>query len=44
MKKFGHKLIGILKKAKESTIYFFKNNILFTTFIITSLINGCLIK
>lgn len=44
MKKFGHKLIGVLKKAKDNTIYFFKNNVLFTTFIITSLINGCLIR
>ena len=44
MKKFGHKLIGVFKKAKDNTIYFFKNNVLFTTFIITSLINGCLIR
>ncbi len=44
MKKFGHKFVGVLKKSKDNTIYFFKNNILFTTFIITSLINGCLIR
>ena len=44
MKKFGHKLIGVLKKTKDNIIYFFHNNILFTTFIATSLINGCLIR
>ncbi len=44
MKKFGRKLIGILHSSKKNAIYFFKNNILFTTFIITSLINGCLIR
>ena len=44
MKKFGHRLINILEKSKDKVIYFFKNNVLFTTFIITSLINGCLIR
>ena len=44
MKKFGQKLIGVLEKTKDNIMYFFKNNILFTTFIITSLINGCLIR
>lgn len=44
MKNFGHKLIDVLNKSKENVIYFFKNNVLFTTFIITSLINGCLIR
>ena len=44
MKKFGHKLIGVLSKTQKNIIYFFKNNILFTVFIITSLINGCLIR
>ena len=28
MKKFGHKLVGILEKSKDNVIYFFKNNIL----------------
>jgi phosphoglycerol transferase MdoB-like AlkP superfamily enzyme len=44
MKNFSQKLLDILKKAQKQTIYFFKNNILFTTFIISSLINGCLIR
>lgn len=44
MQKFGEKLIDVLKKSKDSVIYFFKNNVLFATFIITSLINGCLIR
>lgn len=44
MKKFGHRLINILEMSKDKVIYFFKNNVLFTTFIITSLINGCLIR
>ena len=44
MKKFGHRLLNILKKSKDKVIYFFQNNVLFTTFIITSLINGCLIR
>ena len=44
MKKFSHRLMNILKKSKDKVIYFFKNNVLFTTFIITSLINGCLIR
>ena len=34
----------ILKKSKDNVIYFFQNNALFATFIITSLINGCLIR
>ena len=44
MKKFIEKLIDILKKSKDNVIYFFKNNALFATFIITSLINGCMIR
>ena len=44
MKKFSHRLMNIIKKSKDKVIYFFKNNVLFTTFIITSLINGCLIR
>ena len=44
MKKFAKKLLTVLDKSKNNAIYFFKNNILFTTFIITSLINGCLIR
>ena len=44
MKNFLGKLIDILKKSKDNVIYFFKNNTLFATFIITSLINGCMIR
>lgn len=44
MEDFKRKLIDILNKSKDSVIYFFKNNILFTTFIITNLINGSLIR
>ena len=44
MKDFLGKLIDVLKKSKKSVIYFLKNNVLFSTFIITSLINGCLIR
>lgn len=44
MKNFGHRLISILKKSKDKVIYFFQNNVLFTTFVVTSLINGCLIR
>ena len=44
MKKFIKKLLAVLEKSKNNAIYFFKNNVLFTTFIITSLINGCLIR
>ena len=44
MKKFSQNLVEVLYKTKETIIYFFKNNVLFTTFIITSLINGCMIR
>ncbi len=44
MKNFGQKLLEVLEKAKDNTIYFFKNNILFTTFIVTSLINASLLR
>ena len=44
MKHFLKKLVDILKKTKDNVIYFFKNNILFTVFIITSLINGCIVR
>ena len=44
MQNFIEKLGDILKKSKKSVIYFFKNNVLFSVFIITSLINGCLVR
>ena len=44
MKKFLEKLIDVIKKSKNNVIYFFKNNVLFSVFIITSLINSSLIR
>ncbi|MDD6323421.1 MAG: LTA synthase family protein [Bacilli bacterium] len=44
MNDFSQKLVEILYKTKENFINFFKNNVLFTTFIIISLINGCIIR
>lgn len=44
MKSFGQRLIDIICKTKDTIIYFFKHNVLFATFILTSLINGCLIR
>ncbi len=44
MKNFFKKLIDILHKTKSNVIYFFKHNVLFAAFIITSLINGCMIR
>lgn len=44
MKNFGKKLNKSFTKIKKNIIYFFKNNILFATFVISSLINGILLR
>ena len=44
MKKYGQRFIDLLVKTKSKTIYFFKHNVLFVTFIITSLINGFFLR
>ena len=44
MKNFGKKLIDLSIKTKKKVIYFCKHNILFLTFVISSVINGCLLR
>ena len=44
MKNFGHRLFELLVKVKNEIVYFFKNNILFAAFVISSLINGILLR
>ena len=44
MKNFGKKIKKSFTKIKRSIIYFFKNNVLFATFVISSLINGTLLR
>ena len=44
MKKYFQRFIALMIKTKDKTIHFFKHNILFTTFIITSLLNGIFLR
>lgn len=44
MEGFRKKVNKIFKKIKKEVLYFFKNNILFFTFVISSLINGILLR
>lgn len=44
MKNFGHKLVSLLVKFYKKIVYFFKNNVLFSAFVISSLINGILLR
>ena len=44
MKNFGQKLVDLLIKTKKKIFYFFKNNVLFSAFVISSLINGLLLR
>ena len=44
MKKYADRISYLLSVIKKETVYFFKHNVLFVTFIITSLINGCLLR
>lgn len=44
MEKFLKNFKDLLLKSKDKAIYFFKHNILFLVFVITSLINGFLLR
>ena len=44
MKNFGYKLLNILKKTKVCSINFLKNNVIFVIFVLSSVINGCLLR
>ena len=44
MKKYNQRFIDLVRKTKNKIIYFFKHNVLFVTFVITSLINGYLLR
>ena len=44
MKNFGNKFVNLLIKIKTKIFYFLKNNILFSAFVISSLINGFLLR
>ena len=44
MKDFWNKFLKILASARDKSIFFFKNNILFTLFIIAMLINSSFLK
>ena len=44
MKEFWNKFLNVLKTAKEKTIFFFKNNVLFALFIISMVINSTLLR
>ena len=44
MNNFGQKLVDLLIKTKKKIFYFFKNNVLFSAFVISSLINGLLLR
>ena len=44
MKNFGYKLLNILKKTKACSINFLKNNVIFVIFVLSSVINGCLLR
>ena len=44
MKKFNKRFINLLIKTKNNVINFFKHNVLFTMFIISSLLNGCFLR
>ena len=44
MKNFVNRFVELLIKTKKEVIYFFKNNILFSAFVISSLINGILLR
>ena len=44
MKKYNQRFIDLLIKTKNRVIYFVKHNVLFITFVITSLLNGCFLR
>ena len=44
MKSFGHKFFDLLVKVRKEVVIFFKSNVLFTAFVISSLINGILLR
>ena len=44
MKNFGKKTGVMFTKIKKNIVYFFKNNVLFATFVISSLVNGILLR
>ncbi|MBR3199175.1 MAG: sulfatase-like hydrolase/transferase [Bacilli bacterium] len=44
MKNFGHKFFDLLSKVRKEVVIFFKSNVLFTAFVISSLINGILLR
>ena len=44
MKKYYQRFIDLLIKTRDKTIHFFKHNVLFITFIVTSLLNGLFLR
>ena len=44
MKKYNQRFNDLVVKTKDKIIYFFKHNVLFITFIITSLLNGLFLR
>ncbi len=44
MKNFLNKLAGLLVKVRKDVVYFLKNNVLFSAFVISSLLNGILLR
>ncbi len=44
MKNFGNELVELIIKTKNKIINFLKNNVLFSAFVISSLINGILLR
>ena len=44
MKDFKSKVLKLYNSSKKHIVYFFKNNVLFATFVFSSLINGCLLR
>lgn len=44
MKKYYQRFIDLLIKTKDKTIHFFKHNVLFITFIVSSLLNGLFLR
>ena len=44
MKKYSKRFIDLLMKTKDKIIYFFKHNVLFITFVLTSVLNGLFLR
>ena len=44
MKKYFHRFIDLLIKTKSKIVYFTKHNVLFITFVMTSLLNGIFLR